>query len=119
MTWLLELWEFWILDRFIFPSARQLLVMASWTIRAAAVGDIPSIVRVRLTALTEEEIRGFSTPEFATFSSAEELGNAWTAENRLRDGFEVFVAAADGEIVGFIVFKVERDYGYIDNIVVS
>jgi ribosomal protein S18 acetylase RimI-like enzyme len=43
----------------------------------------------------------------------------WTRGNRLKDGFEVFVAEDEGKLVGFIVFKMERDYGYIDNIVVS
>ena len=37
----------------------------------------------------------------------------------MNDDFEVFVAEAEAKIVGFIVFKMEHDYGYIDNIVVS
>lgn len=37
----------------------------------------------------------------------------------MKDGFEVFVAEDEGKMVGFIVFKMERDYGYIDNIVVA
>jgi len=93
--------------------------MTSLVIRAASVKDVPSIVRIRLAALAEEEIRGFSAPEFATYSSTEELRKAWSRENRLKDGFEVFVAEDEGRLVGFIVFKMERDYGYIDNIVVS
>jgi len=92
--------------------------MTSLVIRAAAVKDVSSIVRIRLTALTEEEIRGFSAPEFATYSSIEELRKVWSRENRLKDGFEVFVAEDEGKMVGFIVFKMERDSGCIDNIVV-
>jgi GNAT superfamily N-acetyltransferase len=93
--------------------------MASLVIRAAEVQDVSSIVRIRLAALTEEEIRGFSAPEFATYSSTEELRKVWNRGNRLKDGFEVFVAEDEGKMVGFIVFKMERDYGCIDNIVVA
>jgi ribosomal protein S18 acetylase RimI-like enzyme len=88
-------------------------------IRAATVKDISSIVKIRLAALTEEEIRGFSAPESATYLSIAELRKAWSRRNRLTDDFEVLVAEAEGKLVGFIVFKMERDYGYIDNIVVS
>jgi ribosomal protein S18 acetylase RimI-like enzyme len=93
--------------------------VTSLIIRAAEVEDIPSIVGVRLTALTEEEIRGFSAPEFAIYSSIEKLQQAWDRKNRLKDGFEVFIAEDEGKIVGFIVFKIQSDYGYIDNIVVA
>jgi GNAT superfamily N-acetyltransferase len=40
------------------------------------------------------------------------------SRNKLKDGFEVFVAEEKGKMVGFIVFKIEHDCGYIDNIVV-
>jgi ribosomal protein S18 acetylase RimI-like enzyme len=90
------------------------------TIRAATVKDVSSLVRIRLAALTKEEIHGFTAPEFTTtYSSVEELQKVWKGENGLKDGFKVFVAEDEGEIVGFIVFKMERDYGYIDNIVVA
>lgn len=88
-------------------------------IRKASAKDVPSIVRIRLASLTEEEIRGFSAPEFATYSSTKELRKMRSRKNRLKDGFEVFVAEDEGKMVGFIVFKMERDYGYIDNIVVA
>jgi ribosomal protein S18 acetylase RimI-like enzyme len=93
--------------------------MISPVIRKASVKDIASIVRIRLNALPQEEIRGFSAPEFATYSSSEALQKAWDRENRLKDGFEVFVAEDEGKIVGFIAFKIEDSYGYIDNIVVA
>ena len=93
--------------------------MTTLAIRAATVKDVSSIVRIKLAALTEQEIRGFSAPEFATYSSTEELRKVWSRGNRLKDGFEVFVAEDEGKLVGFIVFKMERDYGYIDNIVVA
>lgn len=37
----------------------------------------------------------------------------------MKDGFEVFVAEDEGRLVGFIVFKMEHNYGHIDDIVVS
>ncbi|MCW4045087.1 MAG: GNAT family N-acetyltransferase [Candidatus Bathyarchaeota archaeon] len=47
------------------------------------------------------------------------MRGAWSKENRLTEGFEVFMAEIEGKIVGFTVFKIERDYGYIGNIVVA
>jgi ribosomal protein S18 acetylase RimI-like enzyme len=89
-------------------------------IRAASVKDVPSIVKVRLAAVSEEEIHGFSAPDFtSTYTLTEELRKNWSRENKLKEGFEVFVAETEGRIVGFIVFKMERYYGYIDNIVVA
>jgi ribosomal protein S18 acetylase RimI-like enzyme len=72
-----------------------------------------------LGAVPEQEIKGFSSPEFALYSSIEKLRANWDKENKLKDGFEVFVAECEGKIVGFIVFKMKRNYGYIDNIVVA
>ena len=93
--------------------------MTSLTVRAATVKDVSSIVRIRLTALTDEELHGFSAPESAIYSSTEKLQQVWDRENTLKDGLEVFVAEDAGTIVGFIVFKIERDYGYIDNLIVA
>jgi len=97
----------------------SMMDMTSLAIRAATAMDIPSIVGVRLAALTDEEIRGFSAPEFATFSSTERLEAVWSRRNRLKDGYGVYVAETEGKLVGFIVFKTERDCTHIDNIVVS
>jgi len=44
------------------------------------------------------------------------LRKAWAEENRLKDGSEVIVAEKNRKIVGFIVFKMECDHCYIDNI---
>ena len=90
--------------------------MRKLVIRAATPDDILSIVKVSLASTTKEEVQGFSAPECVTFSSSGELRKAWVEGNRLKDGFEVIVAEKNGEIVGFIVFKMERDHGYIDNI---
>ena len=93
--------------------------MKSLVIRGATVKDILSIVRVRLAALTEEELRGFSTQDWVLFDSTEKLQQAWDRENVLKDGFEVYVVEDEGEIVGYIVFKIIDDYGYIENIIVA
>ena len=85
--------------------------MRKLVIRAATPDDIPSIVKVSLASATREEIQGFSAPEWVTFSSSEELRKVWAEGNRLKDGLEVIVAEKNGEIVGFIVFKMERDHG--------
>lgn len=93
--------------------------MSSLIIRAATVNDIPSIVEIRLKTLNEEELSGFSAPEFATTSSNERLLKVWDRGNRLKDGFEVFLAEDDGKLVAYMMFKVEGDSGYIDDIVVA
>ena len=83
--------------------------------------DISSIVRLRLHALTDEEIHGFSAPdapEYASFTE-ETLRQAWDRDNVLNDGFRVVVAEDEGKMVGYVVFKVERDYGYIDRLLVA
>jgi len=90
--------------------------MRRLVIRAATPDDIPSIVKVSLASTTKEEVQGFSAPDWVTFSSSEELRKVWVEENRLKDGLEVIVAEKNGELVGFIVFKMECDHGYIDNI---
>ncbi len=69
--------------------------------------------------MTDEEIRGFSTPEPSIFTTAEKLSQSWDKENLLDGGFRVFVAEQERGIVGFIVFRMERDYGYIDNLIVA
>ena len=93
--------------------------MAAFVIRAAIVKDISSIVKIRLQTLTNEEIRGFSSPGLSVYTSEERLFHAWDGDNRLKDSFEIFVAEAGEATVGFIVFKMKCDYGYIDNIIVA
>jgi ribosomal protein S18 acetylase RimI-like enzyme len=86
------------------------------TIRKASDGDILSIVQVSLASASKEETEGFAAPEWMTYSSTEELKKVWRTGNRLGDGCEVVVAEKERRIVGFIVFKVESDHIYIDNI---
>jgi ribosomal protein S18 acetylase RimI-like enzyme len=93
--------------------------MSSLVIRAATVNDIPAIIMIRRDTLTAEELHGFSADESAIYSSTEKLTENWKEENRLADGFCIYLAENEGNVVGFIVFKVENNYGYIDNVVVA
>ncbi len=70
--------------------------------------------------VSEEENHGFSAPySTSTYTSTEELRKKWSRENKLKERVEVFVAETEGRIVGVIVFKMERYYGCIDNLVVA
>jgi len=90
--------------------------MVKLVIRMATMNDIPSIVNVSLASTAKEEKQRFTAPELGTYSSSEELRKAWAEENKLKDGSEVIVAEKNRRIVGFVVFKKEYDYCYIDNI---
>jgi len=90
--------------------------MVKLVIRTATKNDIPSIVNVSLASTAKEETQGFAAPEWVTSSSSGELRKVWAEENRLKDGSEVIVAEKNRKIVGFIVFKMEYDYCYIDDI---
>lgn len=93
--------------------------MVKLVIRKATMNDIPSIVDVSLASTAREETQGFVAPEGIAYSSSEELRKAWAEENRLKDGSEVIVAEKNRKIVGFIVFKMEYDHCYIDNVAIT
>jgi ribosomal protein S18 acetylase RimI-like enzyme len=93
--------------------------MNNLSIRKASAKDIESIVKVRRAAFTDEEVRGFTTPGRSIFYSVIRLKRAWEEENRLKGGWEVYVALDKRSIIGFTVFKVEKGAGYIDNINVT
>ncbi len=106
--------------KFYFSGQLSILnTMVKLIIRMATLNDIPSIVNVSLASTAKEEKQGFAPPELGTYSSSEELRKAWVEENRLKDGSEVTVAENNRRIVGFIVFKMEFDYCYIDNIAIA
>ncbi|MFW9864234.1 MAG: GNAT family N-acetyltransferase [Candidatus Thorarchaeota archaeon] len=84
------------------------------TIRGARREDIPSIVETSWASTTEEEMVGFTAPEWGTFRDAEKLRNEWIKENKLRDDYEVIVAERTGQIIGYVVFKREKEFLYID-----
>ena len=93
--------------------------MTSLVIRPALVRDVPSIVEVRLGALIEEEISGFSVPGDNPYSSIKSLLKIWVSRNLLNDGSEVFVAECEGKVIGFIVYNMKSVDDNIDNIVVG
>ena len=88
-------------------------------IRHATISDIPSIVEIRLGAVTEEEISEFGVPEDNLYTSITKLREMWNFGNRLKDGFEVFVAEEQGNVIGFIVYNMRSVDDNIDNIVVA
>jgi GNAT superfamily N-acetyltransferase len=57
---------------------------------------------------------GHTAPEWGTFRDVEKLGGEWITGNRLRDDYEVIVAERGGQIVGYLVFKREKEFMYID-----
>ena len=93
--------------------------MLSLKIRPASFYDIASIVDVRLSALTANEVSGFVAPGNNMYLSVEQLQKEWNVENRLKDGFEVLLAECDGEVIGFIVFNLKVCDDNIDNVVVA
>lgn len=93
--------------------------MLSLKIRPATVNDIPSIVEIRLGALTEKEISGFSVVGNNPYSSIKSLLSIWNSQNLLNDGSEVFVAELEGRVIGFIVYNMKNVDDNIDNIVVA
>ena len=75
----------------------------------ASLHDVHAIVEASLTSASKEETNGFAAAEWVTYSSSDELRKVWDRGNRLKDGSEVIVAKKERRIVGFIVFKMERD----------
>ncbi len=57
---------------------------------------------------------GFSAPEWGTFRDTNQLREIWTTANRLKEDYEVIVAERERQIVGFLVFKREPAFLYID-----
>jgi len=93
--------------------------MTSLIIRKATIEDIPSIVKVRLNALTSEEVQGYSALDLSVTTSAEKLQKNWSVGNRIKDDLEVFIAEDRGALIGYMMCNVEADAGYIDDIVVA
>ncbi|MCW4040151.1 MAG: GNAT family N-acetyltransferase [Candidatus Bathyarchaeota archaeon] len=93
--------------------------MSSVTIRPASILDISSMVQVRLGAVTEQEVSGFTVPGDNLYVSVEQLRAMWETNNLLNDGCEVFVAERRGQIVGFIVYNMNSCNDNIDNLIVA
>jgi ribosomal protein S18 acetylase RimI-like enzyme len=93
--------------------------MTSLVIRPASISDLSSIVKIRVEALTEEELCGFIVPGDSFYSSIKKLREMWDRSNKLKNGMEIFVADWSGKIVGFIVFNMDDHDDNIDNLVVA
>ena len=93
--------------------------MSSLIIRPALITDVSSIVEVRVGAFTEEEVSGFIVPGESLYASTEKLRKMWDREILLKDGFEVFVAECETNLVGFIVYNMKSCDDNIDNVVVA
>jgi len=70
-------------------------------------------------ALVRSTTAPFDTPEWIDDWSLVKLRTIWDEENKLKDGSEIVVAEKGGRVVGFIMFKVESDYVYIDDVYVT
>lgn len=92
--------------------------MLASKIRPATISDVPSIVEIRLGAVTDEDVSEFGVPEDSLYSSITKLREMWDFGNRLKDGFEVFVVEVLDRVVGFIVFTDKGDDN-IDSVVVA
>lgn len=90
--------------------------MRPLVIRDATTNDIPAMVKVRRTAFTAKEVRGFTAPERSIFYSQRKLKKAWIKENQIVDGWKILVAEGSEGVAGFIVFKTEDGICYIDNV---
>lgn len=85
-------------------------------IREARREDISSIVAACRASVAEEELIGFTAPEWGTFRDVERLKGIWKTGNRLEDYYEVIVSERDRQILGFLVFKKEQEHLYIDQV---
>ena len=93
--------------------------MSSLVIHPASITDITLIVKLRVEALTDDELSGFVVPGDNLYKSVEKLQKMWNKENRLKDGLELFVAEFQENIVGFIVYNMESCDDNIDNLIVA
>lgn len=74
-------------------------------IRPASREDIPALVRVARSAVSDEEEVGFGTPRSEqTFADIGRLSAAWQDPNRVR-GEEVLVAELEGQVVGCVTLE--------------
>jgi GNAT superfamily N-acetyltransferase len=75
---------------------------------------MPSIVETCQASTTDEEMIGYTAPEWGAFRDNKKLRDIWTTGNRLKGDYEVIVSEREGQIVGFLVFKREQEFLYID-----
>ncbi len=74
-------------------------------VRAACRDDIPAIVRVSQSSVSDEEVTGFGKPRSEqTFADVGRLSAAWQDPNRVRSE-EVLVAELGGRVVGCVTLE--------------
>lgn len=74
-------------------------------VRAATRDDIPGIVRVATTSVTDEELEGFGGPcEESPFRNVGRLSAVWLDPN-LVGSEEIHVAEADSQVVGLVTLE--------------
>ena len=74
-------------------------------IRAANRGDIPAIVAVGDTSVSDEDLVGFSAPSTEqTFADVRRLSAAWQDPNRVGKE-EVLVAELEGHVVAYVTIE--------------
>lgn len=77
----------------------------SVVVRPASRKDIPEIVEISTTAVTDEEVVGFGTPSSTNpFEDVGRLNAAWREPNLVR-GQEVLVAEREGRLVGLVTVE--------------
>ena len=78
-------------------------------VRPATRDDIPGIVEVWRTSVSEDEVAGFGTPVTESiFRNIGTLSSAWGEANRV-DSREVFVAEFDGRVVGSVMIEDRKE----------
>jgi len=74
-------------------------------VRPARRDDIPGIVEVWRTSVSDEEVAGFGTPVTESiFRDTSTLSSAWGEANRL-GAREMFVSELDGRVVGSVMIE--------------
>ncbi len=83
--------------------------MSKTTFRPARRADIPDLVEVWRTSVTDEEVEGFGAPSSESpFGSEQALSSAWVDPNFVRSE-EVLVAEIDGRVAGCVTVEDRKE----------
>jgi ribosomal protein S18 acetylase RimI-like enzyme len=78
-------------------------------VRAARRDDIPGIVEVWRTSVSDQEVIGFGTPiTESIFRDTETLSSAWSEANRVGSR-EIFVSELDGIVVSSVMVEGRKE----------
>lgn len=87
-------------------------------IRLATKYDIPQIVRIDQTAVSDDELVGYGPPaDKRVFADEDRLRAVWVG-NSVR-GLLVYVSEEEGRILGFTQIRVDPDAIELDDITVA